>query len=289
MVLCNFNCSVCPFAYLCIPLVIGAFIAWGRYASSMQKKRLISQLSFLFISNTAFIVGSTGFIYSYFYCWEAPLAAMACPIGVLEHAVVERSIVLLIYLIGFIAFFSMIFGRAACGWACPIGFLQDLSRGRREVKHTKADKKMRWLKYVILLLIPPACYLTGTLAYTDICPIGGLTATLPTLAINPNSYTFSEFFVPKMVFLGGFFILIFMLSRGWCRHLCPIGAMMAPFNKISLLQLHVDDNACIHCGKCKEVCPMDIDMPEDRKSNECVRCGICISNCPVNAISLTFT
>lgn len=290
MVLCNFNCPACPFAYLCIPLVIGAFIAWRKYyASSLQKKRLISQISFLFISNTAFLVGSTGFIYSYFYCWEAPLAAMACPIGILEHAVLENSILLLIYLIGFIAFVSMIFGRAACGWACPIGFLQDLCRGRKKIKHAEEDKKTRWLKYVILFLIPPACYATGTMAYTNICPIGGLTATLPTLVIDPASYTFSEFFVPKMIFLVGFFILIFLLSRGWCRHLCPIGAMMAPFNKISLLQLRVDDDACIHCGKCKEVCPMGIDMPEKRKSNECVRCGICVVNCPVDAISLTFT
>ena len=258
---------------------------------SIRFKRLITQFGFLIGANLGALGIKTGFCYPFFYCHGCPYSLAGCPLGTIEHGVYKGKIVfqLILFPILIIAAISLIFGRAACGWACPIGFLQDLSRGKKEVRHVEADKKMRWLKYVILLLIPPACYVTGTLAYTDICPIGGLTATLPTLAIDPNSYTFSEFFAPKMIFLVGFFILIFMLSRGWCRHLCPIGAMMAPFNKISLLQLRVDDNACIHCGKCKEVCPMGIDMPEDRKSNECIRCGICISNCPVNAISLTFT
>lgn len=246
-------------------------------------------MSFLFLSNAAFIVGSTGFIYTYFYCWEGPVAAMACPIGVLEHAVIDPSLTLLMYLIGFIAFVSMIFGRAACGWACPIGFLQDLTRGRKKIKHVAADKKTRWLKYVILLIIPPACYVTGRLAYTDICPIGGLTATLPTLALDPRAYTFNEFFAPKMIFLAGFFILILLLSRGWCRHLCPVGAMMAPFNKVSLLKLRWDKEKCVYDYSCKKACPMGISLPENTKSNECIRCGMCVAHCPYDALSLTFT
>ncbi len=291
MPMCNFNCASCPFAYICVPMAIGAAVVWKRYASStMQKKRLASQLAFLFLSNTAFMVGSTGLIYTFFYCWEAPLASMACPIGILEHAAIEHSLTLLIYLVGFISIVSMIFGRAACGWACPIGFLQDILGGKKvkNEKRAKLDKKLRYLKYIILLLIAPVSYIRGTMAYTNICPVGGLTATIPHLILDPHGYTFGTYFIPKMLFVGGFIALIVLLSRGWCRHLCPVGAMMAPFNKVSLLQLRVDMDKCIHCGKCEAICPMDIKMPEDNKSLECIRCGKCVSVCPVNAIKLGF-
>lgn len=284
--ICNLNCAACPLAYLCIPLAVGAFIALKRYRGRLQKRRLASQLSFLFISNAAFVFGATGLIYTYFYCWESPYALMACPIGVLEHAFADRSWYLLVYLAGLIGFACIIFGRAACGWACPIGFLQDLTKGRRT--KSKLDSKMRPLKYGILLAIPPVCYLTEKLAYTDICPIGGLTATLPYLAMEPNGYTFTVFFIPKMINVAGFLILIFLMTRGWCRHLCPVGAMMAQFNKISLLQLKYYEEKCIKCFKCAAVCPMQINMPYDNRSGECIRCGKCIDICPTNALAFEF-
>lgn len=284
--ICNLDCSNCPFAYLCIPLAIGSFIALKRYKGRLQKKRVISQTSFLFITNLAFIFGVTGLIYTYFFCWESPYALMACPIGILEHAFTDRTWYLLIYLAGMIGLISIIFGRTACGWACPIGFLQDLVKGRKTKR--LADKKLRFLKYFILILIPISSYITKELAYTEICPIGGLTASLPHLAINPNGYTFLPFFYIKMMNVAGFFILIILLTRGWCRHLCPVGAMMAPFNKISILQIKFDEDKCIKCFKCASVCPMQINMPYENKSAECIRCGKCIDACPKNALSFEF-
>lgn len=293
MTLCGFNCGACPFAYICIPMAVGAVIVWKQYAeSAMQKKRFASQVSFLFISNLAFLVGSTGLIYTYFYCWEAPLAAMACPIGILEHAAIDLNLTLGVYLAGFVGLVSVVFGRAACGWACPIGFLQDMIGVKDTVKSRLArriDRHGRWLKWIILAAIAPISYVTGLMAFTEICPIGGLTATYPTLALDPSAYTYSAFFYPKMLALAGFFILAVLLIRGWCRHLCPIGAMMAPFNHVSLLQLRVDHDNCIHCGRCADICPMDVDMPEHPASAECVRCGRCVEVCPVDVITLGFT
>lgn len=237
-------------------------------------------------------MGSTGLVYTYFYCWEAPLAAMACPIGILEHAAIDLNLMLGVYLAGFVALVSMVFGRAACGWACPIGFLQDMIGVKDTIRSRlgqKIDRHGRWLKWGILAAIAPLSYLTGLMAFTEICPIGGLTATLPTLALDPAAYTFSAFFYPKMLFLVGFFVLAVLLIRGWCRHLCPIGAMMAPFNHVSLLQLRVDHDSCIHCGRCAAICPMDVDMPEHPASAECIRCGRCVEVCPVDVISLGFT
>ena len=286
---CGGSCLTCPVAYSALSMV--AIGIKRIYRKPMQKKRLVSQLIFLFITNAAFIFGVTGLIYSYFYCWESPQATMSCPIGILEHAVLEASIFLAIYLVGTIAIIGTIFGRAPCGWACPIGFLQDVVgkiKISREIKRSKADERARYLKYAILAAIPFAVYHFATMAYTDICPIGGLTATLPILLFHYGGYTPTEFFLPKMILLALTIFLIVNVKRGWCRYLCPVGAMLAPFNKISVLQLTFYESQCLKCMNCARVCPMKINLPYDVKSMECIRCGMCVDECPTEALKLEF-
>jgi len=287
--MCMGNCLTCPIPYLAISI---ASIGIKRmYSKPIQRKRLISQLIFLFITNAAFIFGVTGLIYGYFYCWESPQATMSCPIGILEHAVLESSIFLAIYLVGTIAVIGTIFGRAPCGWACPIGFLQDFLgkiKLKREIKISKIDRRARYLKYVILAIIPFAVYYTASMAYTNLCPVGGLTATLPLLIFHYNQYTPARFFIPKMIILALTIVLIINIKRGWCRYLCPVGAMLAQFNKISLLQLKFDEDKCLKCYNCARVCPMGLNMPYEVKSGECIRCGLCIDHCPTKALKFEF-
>jgi len=126
------------------------------------------------------------------------------------------------------------------------------------------------------------------MAYTNICPIGGLTATLPILLFHYSSYTPTQFFLPKMILLALTIILIVNVKRGWCRYLCPVGAMLAPFNKISALQLTFNEEKCLKCMNCARVCPMKINLPYDIKSMECIRCGMCVDECPTKALKLEF-
>jgi len=82
-----------------------------------------------------------------------------------------------------------------------------------------------------------------------------------------------------------FIVLIFTVERGWCRYFCPIGAFLAPFNKVSVLHVDVDEEKCIHCNACVLQCPMGIDVPNMYKDPECILCGKCIEVCPRDAIS----
>lgn len=46
-------------------------------------------------------------------------------------------------------------------------------------------------------------------------------------------------------------------------------------------------DACIGCGKCKEICPqqcIQIGDPYEIQQNHCLHCGLCFENCPVEAI-----
>ena len=55
---------------------------------------------------------------------------------------------------------------------------------------------------------------------------------------------------------------------------------------------YVDEDTCIACGTCHEVCPADPNVFEIRDKSKvvnpeaCIECGACEENCPVEAITL---
>ena len=100
----------------------------------LKSLRLLSQVIFLFLS----IIGIAGFtvsglIYPYFFCNASPGATCVCPLWALEHASIllnldfKLALAMFLYLFGFLGVIGVIFGRTFCGWACPIGFLQDIA------------------------------------------------------------------------------------------------------------------------------------------------------------------
>ena len=75
--------------------------------------------------------------------------------------------------------------------------------------------------------------------------------------------------------------------RPFCKYVCPLGAIYGVFNPIALYRFSVDEAKCIHCGKCKSVCGMDIPVWEKPNSFDCIRCGDCKAACPTGAIQST--
>nr|WP_288540218.1 4Fe-4S dicluster domain-containing protein [uncultured Dorea sp.] len=45
---------------------------------------------------------------------------------------------------------------------------------------------------------------------------------------------------------------------------------------------------CVSCGKCHNICPMDVDPVKNSKSAECIRCGKCVASCPKESLALKF-
>jgi polyferredoxin len=146
-----------------------------------------------------------------------------------------------------------------------------------------ADRRFRWTKFALLLLVPPTTWFFDTLFFTDLDPVGGITATVPELLLSPQSWSANQFFWLKMFFTASVMVSISLVDRFWCRYLCPIGAMYGPTNKFSLTDIEFKEDSCIHCQKCIGACPMGINPKEDKLDMECIRCGRCIDVCPVKA------
>jgi polyferredoxin len=71
-----------------------------------------------------------------------------------------------------------------------------------------------------------------------------------------------------------------VLSRLWCRYLCPLGALLAPANKVSLWRLKTDEERCIDCGKYPAECPVHTRPG----TMDCTLCADCLRNCPEKAV-----
>lgn len=265
----------------------------------LQIKRWIAQIIFAISANLGAFGLKTGFCYPFFYCHSCPASTSACPIRAIEIGVSKgnwnwRFILFPIVIIGSV---GVIFGRAVCGWACPIGTLQRATGViphklkekfpfLKKLGYLKIERYFRYIKYFNLIGLVILIPIFIDFMFTDICPIGFLTGTIPISAINPGEYVPNQFYIIARNILILFIILIFLIERGWCRYFCPVGAMLAPFNKISLVHMSVDKKNCIHCNACSDICPMGIDVPNMNRDLECIICGKCADICPKNVIKL---
>jgi len=56
----------------------------------------------------------------------------------------------------------------------------------------------------------------------------------------------------------------------------------------SFIRVKCDKEKCISCGKCKRVCPMNVDVTDNSRKREngteCILCMECVKNCPKGAL-----
>ena len=234
-------------------------------------------------------------------CYSCPGAIGACPIGSLQSFMSARRFKFPYYVLGLLIFFGVLLGRAVCGFLCPFGLLQDLlfkiplgkipvfGKIRQKLHKNRVDRVLRKLKYAVLVLcviVLPLFFKLTPVFCKYICPSGTVSGILVGLADSSVGALFGSMFMWKVSVLSMIVLACVLVSRPFCRYLCPLGAFYAPFNKISLVRLSVDASKCVSCGKCSSVCGMGVDPVKSPDDLECIRCGRCAVNCPADAIHI---
>ncbi len=227
-------------------------------------------------------------------CYSCPAASGACPIGSFQAVVGSSRFGFSYYITGFLILLGVLLGRFICGFLCPFGWLQELLHKIPSKKlSTKKLKPLTYLKYIILLL---AVVLLPALAVNDvgmgdpffckyICPQGVLEGAIPLSLVNEGiRAALGTLFVQKLFILLATVALSILFYRPFCKWICPLGAFYALLNKISLLEIKMDEQKCVSCGKCAASCKMDVDVRKTPNHAECIRCGKCITACPAEAL-----
>ena len=88
--------------------------------------------------------------------------------------------------------------------------------------------------------------------------------------------------------VGIVFAFLFQDNRAFCKYICPITVFLKPMSYFSLIRLKCDKEKCVSCGKCKRVCPMNVDVTDNsrkrKNGTECILCMECVKNCPKDAL-----
>lgn len=231
-------------------------------------------------------------------CYSCPAATGACPIGSFQAIVGSSKFSFSYYVTGFLILIGVLLGRFVCGFLCPFGWLQELLNKIPGKKlSTRRLKPLRYLKYVVLLLtvvLLPAL-LVNDVGMGDpyfckyLCPQGVLEGAIPLAIVDSGIRSaLGALFTWKLAVLIAVVVLSVLFYRPFCKWVCPLGALYALMNKVSLLGIKVDQHRCISCGTCAKTCKMDVEVTESPNHTECIRCGKCIRACPTDAIGFSY-
>ncbi len=229
-------------------------------------------------------------------CYSCPGALGSCPIGALQAVLGSRKFQMSFYIFGFLMVVGALCGRFICGWLCPFGLVQDLLYkipGVKKLRRLPGHRVLKWLRFVVLagfvILLPMfAVDIVGQGApwfCKYLCPSGTLMGGVPLVAANTGlQAAIGWLYTWKMALLIGLLVLSVFVCRPFCRYLCPLGALYAPFNKFALYRFQLDKDKCISCGECQQACHLDIPVWKTPNSLDCIRCGDCRRVCPTGAI-----
>ena len=208
----------------------------------------------------------------------------------------------------FIIFF-LIFNKTWCGFACPLGAIQDwltILRRKMGIQYSAYSatvyKSLSTIKYILLallILIPmaignsffglPTLNHDFGVPFCMICPGRTLlplfTGDISQLAIDFSSKTKMVFSGLGMGITGIFLAGAFVKKRFFCLF-CPMSALHYIFSKASILRLTKDGGKCTRCGNCYRVCDVGIrEIADDLDhknivKDDCMMCLKCVSACP---------
>lgn len=182
--------------------------------------------------------------------------------GVFEAATIHYAVAKI--------FGPLIFGRGWCGFACWTAMILDLLPYKIP---QQPRKKWGWIRYITFVL--SFIFVSGLfLAQVK----------------NMEQIMFWLFLIGNgLYYIVGIFLAFALKdNRAFCKYICPITVFLKPASYFSLLRIKCDKSKCVSCGKCKKVCPMNVDVTDNsrkrKNGTECILCLECKNICPKNAL-----
>ncbi|MDE6538943.1 MAG: 4Fe-4S binding protein [Ruminococcus sp.] len=182
--------------------------------------------------------------------------------GVFEAATIHYAVAKI--------FGVLLFGRGWCGYACWTAMILDF------LPYKLPEQKRKNIGFIRYIIFGVSFVFVLTLFLSH--------------AGNMEKIMFWVFIIGNCVYYITGIILAFAFkdNRAFCKYICPITVFLKPMSYFSLLRVKCNKEKCISCGKCRKVCPMDVDMTDNSRKREngteCILCFECVKNCPKDAL-----
>nr|WP_317961465.1 4Fe-4S binding protein [Phaeobacter inhibens] len=223
------------------------------------------------------------FVTAFIGWWGQGQLSIATPLAVARTALDGGSYVFLLYdpfslviwgvtILGFV-----LWGRGLfCGWLCPFGALQEFAHhiGRLlrlpQIEPTAVwDSRLKWLKYLILAAL--VWLLFTAPARLD-----------KAIEVEPFKTAITTFFIREWYYVAyavGLLVLSMVLFKGFCRYVCPLGAVMAIGGLLRGRKWIERRDACgSPCQLCKVKCSYGaIKKTGEIQYSECFQCLDCVT------------
>lgn len=210
----------------------------------------------------------------------------------------------LLTFIVFIIFFTVVFGRVFCGWACPQTIFMEMVFRKIEYwldgdsNEQRKLKEMPWNVYKIrkraikMGVFYSISFLIANFFLAYIIGMDGVMAMVKEgIAANPVT------FISLLGFSAVFFFVYYWFREQVCIVVCPYGRLQGvlldkksivvgydyvrgePRGKMKKEKEGIwDTGDCVACSACVRVCPTGIDIRNGTQL-ECVNCTACIDAC----------
>ncbi|WHZ37243.1 4Fe-4S binding protein [Sagittula sp. MA-2] len=259
-------------------MVLAAFLALLLPVLFFAQSRLAGLRVFTPVRLTilAFVTGFIGW-------WGQGQLSIVTPLATLQAALSTRHFAFLLYdpfslmnwgavILGF-----LLWGRGLfCGWLCPFGALQEFAHHIGRFLHLPRlepsrtwDQRLKNLKYVAL---------AGLVAVTVIAP-GHMDKAAE---IEPFKTAITTFFRREWYYVAyaAFWLFLALFTfKGFCRYLCPLGALMAIGGTLRLRRWIPRR---VECGSPCQLCAVKCNYGAIRKTgaiqyDECFQCLDCVT------------
>jgi ferredoxin-type protein NapH len=180
-------------------------------------------------------------------------------------------------------------GRTYCSWVCPINPVTDAAHWlSNRLDLPKGWQPRRGTRQALLLVVLAGSALTGTILWELVNPV--------TMAHRALVFGTSGAF---LIVLAVFLFDLLVSRRGFCGHLCPVGAFYGHVNRLALVKVSAARRAdCDDCMDCYAVCPEPHVLTPALKGAargaspvilepDCTSCGRCIDVCSKHVYRFT--
>ncbi len=228
-------------------------------------------------------LGILAFVLGFIGWWGQGQLSIATPLAVARAALEGGSYAFLLYdpfslavwavtIIGFVAWGRGLF----CGWLCPFGAMQEFAHhiGRflrlPQIEPSAVwDDRLKWIKYVVLGAM--VLMLFTAPARLD-----------KAIEVEPFKTAITTFFIREWYYVAyavGLLLSSMVLFKGFCRYVCPLGAVMA-IGGLLRGRKWIERRA--ECGSPCQLCKVKCSYGAIKKTgeiqySECFQCLDCVT------------